>query len=601
MDPNTPLDNLGIDPPDLPTGASGMPPTDLSGASSTNLPPDSSAGDIAVPNQSTPGAPPASSTPPSPKSLADMDWAEVASEPEPEVPAMPPARTPTNEPDVMPSANQPIQVNPASGPGANSTTSPSIVPPTSNNQAQPAYVRLASLPPEPTPQSPPPPPPPQAVVQPEGSSSSKKPIIIVVIVVLVLALLGGGAWLFIQSRKKPVVVQATPTPTAIPSATSDISSAYDRIVSYNIDDFSASNKQKLVDKYNDLAHDFELEPNSFDNTTTLLALGVASLYDKDPTNKERYRTELYLLLSWHLKSLPTGITDDTFDPPGNGADILKTLRSFKDDNLTQQVMSSMGLQKALNNAVSALKLKSQTDLSPYEIIAFNFDTDGKKFDELTAKYPLYGARPKMWTAGIDGKEYIMMFKSFAQEVIDDKPNSLAHEFIHAQSAFVEGETGRMVEERRAELFSGDKSSYFDAKQLFIYAGVFSGTDFLDLLQQHPTSSADFYADVYKKIGVTGTNALAFSWPNAYAGASSKAMQSIYQLDLQDVVMKETLKLGQKDSASLKDRTESRYQTLMKVFGNDKTRVINDLKNNLSDSYGMASAAQYMIEFVNSHS
>lgn len=588
MDPNTPLDNLGID---LPT-----PPTNAPSPQPANLP----TGDLAVPNQPlapSPGSSVAPTDPPAPKSLADMDWTEVAeAAPEPEVPAVPPARTPTNEPDIMPSTNPQGPGSLASGQGTST-----VAPPPSNYQEQSAYVRLASLPPERTPQAPPPPPPPEAVVHPAGSSSSKKPIIIVAIAVLVLALIGGGAWLFIQSRKKPVVVQTTPTPTAIPSASNDISSAYDRIASYNIDDFSPSNKQKLVDKYNDLAQDFELEPNSFDNTTTLLALGVASLYDKDPTNKDRYRTELYLLLSWHLKSLPSGITDDTFEPPSNSADGLKTLQSFKDDNLTQQVNSSMGLQKALDNAVSALKLKSRTDLSPYEIIAFNFDTDDKKFDELTAKYPLFGAKPKMWTASFDGKEYIMMFKSYAQDVIDDKPNSLAHEFIHAQSAFVEGETGRMVEERRAELFSGDKSSYFDAKQLFIYAGVLSGTDFLDLLQQHPTSSADFYAEVYKKIGVTGTNALAFSWPNAYAGATSKAFQAIYQLDLQDVVMKETIKIGQKDSGGLKDRTESRYQTLMKAFGNDKSRVINDLKDNLGGSYGMPTAAQYMIDFVNNHS
>lgn len=590
MDPNTPLDNLGIDLTTPPTNAPSPQPADLP------------VGDLSVPNQ--PASPPPGSSvapagPPAPKSLADMDWTEVAeAAPEPEVPAVPPARTPTNEPDIMPSANPQGPGSLANGHG---TGAGAGAPSPSNYQAQSAYVRLASLPPERTPQAPPPPPPPEAVVHPAGSSSSKKPIIIVAITVLALALIGGGAWLFIQSRKKPVVVQTTPIPTAIPSASNDISSAYDRITSYNIDDFSPSNKQKLVDKYNDLAHDFELEPNSFDNTTTLLALGVASLYDKDPTNKDRYRTELYLLLSWHLKSLPSGITDDTFEPPSNSADGLKTLQSFKDDNLTQQVNSSMGLQKALDNAVSALKLKSRTDLSPYEIIAFNFDTADKKFDELTAKYPLFGARPQMWTASFDGKEYIMMFKSYAQEVIDDKPNSLAHEFIHAQSAFVEGETGRMVEERRAELFSGDKSSYFDAKQLFIYAGVLSGTDFLDLLQQHPTSSADFYAEVYKKIGVTGTNALAFSWPNAYARATSKAFQAIYQLDLQDVVMKETLKIGQKDSGGLKDRTESRYQTLMKVFGNDKSKVINDLKNNLGDSYGMPTASQYMIDFVNNHS
>ncbi len=555
MDSNTPLDKPDIDSTAPPTNAPTAQPTDSS-----------------LPNQSIRPSSGSSTTPVgplTPTSLTGMDWTKAAKfVPESEVSTVSAPHAPTNEPDILPSINPQISGSLSSGQDTSTT---------------------------------PPPSPPEVVVHPAGSSSSKKPIIIVAIAVLVLVLIGGGAWFLIQSHKKPAVVQPTPTPATISSASNDISSAYDRITSYNIDDFSAGNKQKLVDKYNDLTHDFELEPNSFDDTTTLLALGVASLYDKDPTNKDRYRTELYLLLSWHLKSLPSGITDDTFEPSGNSVNTLKTLQSFKDDNLTQRVMSSMGLQKALNNAVSVLKLKSQTDLSPYEIIAYNFDTDDKKFDELTAKYPLFGAEPKMWTASLDGKEYIMMFKSYAQEVIDDQPNSLAHEFIHAQSAFVEGETGRMVEERRAELFSGNKSAYFDAKQLFIYAGVLSGTDFLDLLRQHPTSSADFCAEVYKKIGVAGTNALAFSWPNAYAGTSSKAMQTIYRLDLQDVLMKETLKIGQKDSAGLKDRVESRYQTLMKVFGNDKSRVIDDLKNNLGGSYGMPTASQYMIDFVNNHS
>lgn len=371
--------------------------------------------------------------------------------------------------------------------------------------------------------------------------------------------------------------------------------AYARVSSkYNIAAFSE--KTKLLTAYDDLSDGFSITGSPLhDDTMVLHALGIAAMYTQDTGQRDRYRSELYLLLAGHLASLPSGITDNTFEIPDDQKSI-NVLKKFQDTDLTNRVEQSSALQQVLTATVIQLKLGSKNKLSPYKIIAFGFDNTDAKFDELIKEHSLYGARPKMWAENLNGTVYIMMFKSYANQVVNGEHTSLPHEFIHAQSAFVRGETGRMIEERRAELFSGDTSAYYDAKQLVIYLNVFSGIDIYLLLQANPTDSAKLYAKLYKDLGVKGTNAIVFSWPNIYQNSGSQALDKIYSLNNQDVALQEALTLGKKDGGALEKRVSQRYQKLLAVFkSNDK--VVSDLSGNLDQVYRMPTAANYMKDYA----
>lgn len=407
---------------------------------------------------------------------------------------------------------------------------------------------------------------------------------------------------FILTASKPLTKENTQ-----PSATSDrpaphsanFEQAYARVsAKYTIPAFANSEKTKLLSAYDELSDGFVLTTSALDDDTTVLhALGIASLYSKDSGNKDRYRTELYLLLTAKLTALPSGISDSLFE----GTDPQKAitvLKKYQDESLSKQVEQSPTVQTVLNTTVTQLKLSSKADLSPYTIIAFDFENTDPQFSELTKEHSLYGARPRMWAEELGGTIYIMMFKSYAKDVINGIPGSLPHEFIHGQSAFVRGEAGRMIEERRAELFSGDRSAYYDAKQLVIYLNVFAGIDIYSFLQANPTDSAKLYAMLYKELGVSGTNALVFSWPTVYGGSDSKALESIYKLNNQDVALKQALAIGKKNPQALDTRVKQRYDKLLSVLGS-KDKVVSDLTDNLDQTYRMPTAASYMINYTKS--
>lgn len=440
-------------------------------------------------------------------------------------------------------------------------------------------------PPEPTPKPP----------------TKRRTILIIVIAAIVVIIAACAVLFLLLSKKQSTQATATTSAQGIRTAPHNASfeQAYARVAAkYDIPGFAADKKASLLAAYDDLSNGFALNANALDDDTTIMhALGIASMYTSDTANRERYRTELYLLFVNDLASVPSGINDSTFE----GSDYQKTvdiLQKYQSTDLTKRVEQSSVLQGALDNAVSILKLGSRNKLSPYKIIAFDFDTTDPQFDQLTKQHSLYGARPNMWTENLGGTFYIMMFKSYAEGVINGTAGSLPHEFIHAQSAFVRGEAGRMIEERRAELFSGDHSAYYDAKQLAIYLNVFAGIDVYSFMQANPTDSAKLYAMLYKQLGVPGTNALVFSWPNVYEGTDSNALKSIYALDNQDIALQQALSIGKQDMNALTTRVKQRYDKLIAVL-NTKDKVISDLSQNLGQNYRMPTGARYMTEYAKS--
>ena len=380
-------------------------------------------------------------------------------------------------------------------------------------------------------------------------------------------------------------------------AAESLSAAYDTFAKSGIKEFTAADKQVILQSYDELASGFTFNKGFLDDAATQLhALGIAYLYHTHPEKKSIYRDELYLLAISYLDTLPSGIVDANFVPASDSdkaaADVLL---GYRDDALSSRVEHAAQFQTALDTAVKKLKISDVAHLSSYKVVAYNFTTDDAQFTELTSKHNMYGARPMMWVEGIGGTAYIMMMKDYAQDVIDGNKNSLTHEFIHTQQPFIRGETGRVVEERRAEYLSGDTSAYYDAKQLFIYLKVLGDIDGLSLLDEHPTDAGSFFIAVYSKLGIIGGNALTYSWPSVFLSDAQGAMEVVAAENNLDVVMQRALAIGASDQKALDARLQQRFDKLVQVLGS-KEQAIEHVQS-ISEMYGLPTVQKEFVRYL----
>lgn len=389
------------------------------------------------------------------------------------------------------------------------------------------------------------------------------------------------------------------TPATVVKTPENLSTAYDTFAESGVKEFTNTQKDAVLQMYSELSSGFVFttSKNFLDDTATQLhALGIAYLAYLHPEKKTLYRDELYLLAMPYLETLPTGIVDTTFVSAGSSDEATaELLLSYRDNDLSTRVEQAAQFQTALTTAVKALKIADTQHLSSYKIVAYNFTTDDAQFTALTKKYNLYGARPMMWVEGINDTAYIMMMKDYAQDVIDGKKNSLTHEFIHTQQPFVRGETGRVVEERRAEYFSGDTSAYFDAKQAFIYMNVLGNVDGLSLLDTYPTDAGSFFTTIYAQLGVTGGNALAFSWPSAFLGNAAGALRTVADENNLDVVMQQALAVGRRDQTALNSRFQQRFEKLKNTLGS-KEKAIQHIES-IGEMYALPTAQSEFVRYL----
>ena len=190
-----------------------------------------------------------------------------------------------------------------------------------------------------------------------------------------------------------------------------------------------------------------------------------------------------------------------------------------------------------------------------------------------------------------------MTKEYAESFIKDPNGSerstIVHELVHSYNPFNRGELGRSVEERRAELLSGDKSAYYDAKQMFIYLEVFSGYDATRLLETTASKPLDFYTTLYKDLGVKLANNIVASWPSVFLSDSQSASIDVNRsIGGYDNIIKQAVVIGDSNKPSRDKRMADRYQKLLSVF-KTRDRVMEDLNNNLAENYKMPTAAKLM--------
>lgn len=125
-------------------------------------------------------------------------------------------------------------------------------------------------------------------------------------------------------------------------------------------------------------------------------------------------------------------------------------------------------------------------------------------------------------------ETIVVKSETAAELTDDAKREFVeprHELVHClESLFLqEGfyAVGLLLEERRAEYFSGDKSGYLDVKQAVKFVLDMAGTDIDELYPKDGTFSADtLYAHLAAKVGLETMLDLATALPQSYKAAFS---------------------------------------------------------------------------------
>ncbi len=378
----------------------------------------------------------------------------------------------------------------------------------------------------------------------------------------------------------------------------DFDQRYDFFREAGVKEFTTSDKDKTLSAVSELLSGFELDQAFWDDeSSSLIALGIGSIFKNDSQNRDTYRKEMYLFAKPHLKKLPSGIKDDSFQSADEDDTALKVINKYTDQQLTSEVkntITSSGVVDDLNNKLDEGYKK---DVQSVNVVVMDFNSYDSRQKSFAKEHYMYGVSPKMWVESFGDQIYILMTKEYAQSFIENprgsERSSIVHELVHSYNPFNRGELGRSVEERRAELLSGDKSAYYDAKQMFIYLTVFSGYDATSLLEGTSSSPINFYTTLYKDLGVKLANNIVASWPSVFLGeAQSPSAEVNGTIGGYDNIIKQAVVIGDKDKSAKDKRIADRYKKLLTIL-KTKDRVIEDLEYNLADSYKMPTAAQLM--------
>jgi hypothetical protein len=410
----------------------------------------------------------------------------------------------------------------------------------------------------------------------------------------------------LRTEDKPVSNNNSPTTSVSPGNTSpvpiNISKAYDDATKAGVKEFSANKKNSVLAAYQTLTAGFSFKNTNASPVKQLVVLGIAYQYSVDPVHKDALRSLMYLAYIDDVKSLPSGIDDKTFRANTQTDDqTVAVLKKYEDSALSTKVQTAIASSQLESEVKTNLGLATSANITQYTNIAMNFNAISPGQQTFAKEHYMYGATPKMWVESFGNHAYVMMAKdyatSFAANPNGSARSTVIHEFTHGQSPFVIGDLGRNIEERRAEYFSGDKSAYYDAKQLFIYTQVFSGVDILKLLSDNALNPYQYYVSLYKQFGITTSNKLIASRPVAYLSQASGAVTSVEQYTggsngyIQDMISS-----GSKDANAMKSRIAARHQKLLSVL-KTKDAVKKDLTNNLSGSYKMPAAATEMLKYA----
>jgi hypothetical protein len=421
-------------------------------------------------------------------------------------------------------------------------------------------------------------------------------LVFVVSGALILLLALGVFFFFYKPTKKPAAAPSAATQSVIDI--SSLSAAYDSLSGAGIKEFTPEHKASTLATYAELAKDFQIKPEFLqDKTNNLLALSVAQLATTaSAAEKVQYSDELYLLAKPYLKNKPARIIDEDQASSITGDQAKAVYAKYTDAPLTQEVEA----------AIDSRKLVLQpSSVQPYELHVMNFQPKSNQETAFVGELKETGWVPSLWNDKRDGFNYIVLSKTEAETFLagnNDSINALFwHEYTHSQINYLRGSAlTRVLEEYRAEHFSGDKGAYYDVKQFVIYATVFSGYDITAAMDKYPTDPYSFYLDLYNGLGIAEANKIVIASPNLYLQDATTPVKAVQALTVgYDGALQGAYVIGQTDRVALNARINARAKRLIEIMGS-KQAAIDDLKSYTGGVYKLDFAAQKLTDYINTN-
>lgn len=446
--------------------------------------------------------------------------------------------------------------------------------------------------------------------QPPPITTTSKPhaYIIFAAIIAVAAVGGIGYGVYSQLPKHSLDNSSTPQNAGqkiISTVDQDmLAGAYDKLAGQGMQSFSDGNKQKTIDAYIKLTNNFKIDESFWhDDHGMLLSLAVAQTYLKDkPELDTLYASEMYELMKYSLTSIPKGITDKSSDITTNKNTITSVYQKYTDTELTESLHATLKQQKLLEETAGILKTSVEHLANSGVILAMNFDSEhGADF---MRDRNIFGSSPAVWTEKVGDKTYTVLTSEIAQKYIaspdGDQKWMIMHELTHASQPLYYGNLGWTVEERRAELLTGDRAMYWAEKQLFIYAEIFSGVDIPQITHDNVESSVATWIKLYNTFGLKTTNKLLAAYPSDLINNKNQAISDTIKLAGDyDGIIQDMVAYGNKDKAAVNSRLKARVKKLFDVF-KTKTAVIDDTRYSVLKVYRMPTAAQLVEDYINNH-
>lgn len=266
---------------------------------------------------------------------------------------------------------------------------------------------------------------------------------------------------------------------------------------------------------------------------------VAEVYDRF-TNKQVTQEVQAAIDSGLLDAVKRrlGVTAENEDPY-----VLRVM------NVAQPNQAAYGMQPTVSKELEGRPLSDSAwntyfqDNEDFQKYERGLVENGKVFwDQLRLESDI----PLAWITVVDGQRTLCLPLPFAEKILyTDEARSkyysqedwdrdfalLEHEYTHTQGGLSLDESiyyGIGIEERRAELFSGDKHGYQDIKSFIFDFSVISGVNVASLLEKQTKGGnpAEIYAKLAKAVGLQRTLEFALTVPKAYLHPTRKLQQHI---------------------------------------------------------------------------
>jgi len=435
--------------------------------------------------------------------------------------------------------------------------------------------------------------------------NTKKKVFIIFGAILLVVIIMIGAYVAFGSNDNATKKQAPATNSTNTPASNfrymDYESAYDGFRQRGINEFRTDKKQTTVAALKELTEGFVFttQEKGTDTAKQLFALGASYLYSEKKVDKEVSRYKLYMLFQDDLVKAPAGIIDENAKMP-DSAQAKKIYEKYQDKNLSSQLSKAIASRKLEDKAKQILKITDE-QLVEYQLYAMNFDSKTDQEKKFMDEMKYSGWMPSIWTQSYTDARFVGFTKKYAQEFINSADETsqayFLHEFSHTQSPLNKGGLGVLPEERKAEEISGNKGTYYDVKQFYIYLNVFTGYDALASLANNPTNAETVYVDLYKNVGVEIGDSMIASFPVVYIEGANTPVKTVSKRHNLNSTLQLAIASGKlTDQSGQKKRLRERADKLISVLGT-KEKALNDVNTNLSITYQMPAAAEQIKDYL----